>query len=176
MLPCALSKRWLERNEARSRLSAGALRPSHMWPNPHLTGASAAARLPAPFHSHLCAFAWLTTHPSFGGPAPAMLLVLPCLLQGDLQGCPVSVSCGSCRVRPQFTLCLIPAWPSLGTLASIQPADYTHTRPCPIHKPHLGHPCVVCLLEREWVGREPGGLTFRGTVMTMGSHLRSCSL
>ena len=90
--------------------------------------------------------------PLIGGPAAAMLLVLPCLLQGDLQGCPVSVSCGSCRARPQFTLCLTPACPWLGTLASIQPTDYTHTRPCPIHKPHLGHPCVVCLLEREWVG------------------------
>lgn len=57
----------------------------------------------------------------------------------------------------------------------------------PLTTPTLGHILVTGLTlvtpgwsvcqrrESGWAG-EPSGLTFLGTVMTMGSHLRSCSL
>lgn len=38
--------------------------------------------------------------------------------------------------------------------ASLRPADHTHTWPYPSHRPHSGHPWVVCLPEKgERVGR-----------------------
>lgn len=104
-----------------------------------------------------------------------MLLLLPCLLQGDSKAAqylpPVAHAERGLR-SPCVSSLPGPRWARWHLSSPLA----TPTRPCPIHEPHLGHPCVVCLLEREWVGREPGGLTFRGTVMTMGSHLRSCSL
>lgn len=142
----------------------------------------AAARPPSlsPF-SPLCSSPGLL--PVTGGHLPAVLSALPYLLQED-QGCPAPVSSGSFRAGPEFTPHLNPDWPvwhspqhlarCKGMLASVQPPDHTLTRSHPIHRPHPSHCCVAC--PGKGGAEVPGGLTFLGTVMTMGSHLRSCSL
>lgn len=133
----ALSKRWLQKDEARPRLLAGHLRPSHMWPDPLSTGASTAAGLPVPLHSHLCALR-LAYCPPLEGPAPAVSSAG--FLQGDLQSCLLEACPGRGLSSPCVSSQLAPCATQPNTLVSVQLTDCTHTRPYSIHRPHPGHP------------------------------------
>lgn len=123
---------------------AGHLRPSHTWPDPLPVGASTAARLPVPLHSHLCALR-LAYCPPLEGPAPAVSSVG--FLQGDLQSCLLVARPGRGLSSPCVSSQLVPCATQPNMLASVQPTDCTHARPHPVHRPQPGHPRVACLLE-----------------------------
>lgn len=57
-----------------------------------------------------------------------------------------------------------------GMWAFVQSTNHTQSQA------PLQTPSVARVLQKGAGGREPGGVTFLGTVMTIGSHLRSCSL
>lgn len=122
----ALSKRWLQKGEARPRLLAGHLRPSHTWPDPLPMGASTAARLPVPLHSHLCVLRQAYC-PPLEGPAPAVSSVG--FLQGDLQNGLLE----ACPGRGLSSPCVS---------SQLSPAQHSPTRwrlPSPLTVPTLGH-------------------------------------
>lgn len=112
--------------------------------------------------------------PTTGGPYPSRAVRPP-----SYRGTSVALSPVAHSGQGLSSHCLTPACPLPGTaqhLGTCWRLSSPHTCPAPIlgHVPFVGLTLVTPDLP-GWTG-ELGGLTFLGTVMTMGSHLRSCSL
>lgn len=182
------------KNEAPPGFKAGHRRPGHMWADPLLVGVSATAR-PWTLSPLFPPCRWPgLTHRWRATPQPCCW-VLPFRPQGALQACPAPVRLprlfqSGASAHPVSLLVPRLAQPYAwhGPMPGSDPKAcwyprHTHsplTTSTLNHIPFRGLSPVPTAWPvrwgREWVGRAPGGLTFLGTVMTMGSHLRSCSL